>query len=444
MVPISLRSGLSRSSSGNSVNSGSDYAVPRCQSFTQPERDTTPPSSEDSGSSCSGSMQRKSLKGPMKGIHGLTMSKHSSQDSIDQHRNSMDNVAQYATLRRTNSRKQSSQSLEFNPHGAMGMPPSPSPMGKSPGITSPGLGTLPSPFANFRSPYAQIQSGEIKNTLSKDGSNKRSSSVPSSPVTKSNPGSSNSSTTSSSSGKAKKPPAPPKRTLSMNTGSSHGSSDKLQDEEEEVHDFPPPPPPIAYNLEAMKANQPKNGIRTDFSSNLESRLSERRQSPMRDGLKLQNVTESSLAARRRAGSAEKEAAANNQNNNNGAAFVAELDTPTPTAELRQVSSRPAERSNSTTPRNSVESIPFANDNAGTIRQKSAQMKPSLASVDFLEEDLDNALESEDNEESDFDFDTVKRMPKPGEFETAVEFSVHFATCLQVTCYMFISFTPLRC
>lgn len=410
VVPISVRSGLSRSSSGNSVNSGSDYAVPRCQSFNQPERDTTPPSSEDSGSSCGGSMQRKhSVKGPMRGIHGLTMSKHSSQDSIDQHRNSMDNVAQYATLRRTNSRKQSSQSIDFNPHTVVGMPPSPSPMGKSPGITSPGLGTLPSPFANFSSPYAQIQSGKIKNTLSKDGSNKRSSSVPSSPVMKSNPSSSNSSINSGS-GKAKKPPAPPKRTMSMKTSSNPGSSDKLQDEEEEVHEFPPPPPPIAFNLEAMKANQPKNGIRTDYSSNVESRFSERRQSPLRDGLKLQNVTESSLAARRRAGSAEKDAV-NNHNNNYGA--ISEPDTPTPTAELRHLNSRPAERSNSATPRNSMESIPFANDNAGTIKQKSAQIKPSLASVDFLEESYDNALESEDNEESDFDFDTVKRMPKPG-------------------------------
>ena len=90
----------------------------------------------------------------------------------------------------------------------------------------------------------------------------------------------------------------------------------------------------------------------------------------------------------------------------------------------------------------MESIPFANDNAGTIRQKSAQMKPSLDSVDYLEEDLDYALALEDNEETDFDFVTVKRMPKPSEFETAAEFSVHFATCLHVTCYMFISFTPL--
>lgn len=404
MVPISVRGGLSRSSSGNSVNSSSDYAVPRSQSFTQPERDSTPPSSEDSGSSCSGSMQRKqSIKGPMKGIHGLTMSKHSSQDSIDQHRNSMDNVAQYATLRRTNSRKQSAQSLDFNPQ--VNMPHSP--MGKgSPGIISPGPGSLPSPFANFRSPYAQIQSGEIKNSLSKE--NKRSSSVPSSPVSKS--AASSSSSNSSTASKVKKPPAPPKRTMSMKTSNNAGETQG--EEEEEVHEFPPPPPPIAFNLEAMKAHQPKNGIRSEFSSNLESRLTERRQSPFRDGLKLQNVNESSLAARRRAGSVEKEALSNMNNNN---AVTTEQDT-TPTAENCQadVTIRPSERSNSATPRNSTESIPFANDNAGTIRQKSAQMKTSVVTVDFLEEDLDNALESEDNEESDFDFDTVKRMPKPGE------------------------------
>lgn len=393
VVPISTKPGMSRSSSGNSVNSSSDYAVPRCQSFThnERERDLTPSSSEDSGSSCSGSMQRKhSSKGPMRGIHGLSMSKHSSQDSIDQHRNSLDNVAQYATLRRTNSRKQSSQSLDFQPHGVM-LPPSP--INKcSPSTPSPGLGSLPSPFANFRSPYAQIQSGEIKNQLHKD---KRSSSVPSSPVTKV-------STQLSNGNGSKKPPAPPKRTLSMKRYS--GDSGCLEkEEEEEVHEFPPPPPPIAFNLEAMKAHQPKSSgrISSDFNS-------ERRQSPFKDGLKLLNVNESCLAARRRAGSAEKEASANKNNNN----AVIEQDSTTPTDQNQNdIRIRLTERSNSTTPRNSMESIPFANDNAGTIKQKSAQSKPSIVDGDYSEDDVDKALESEDNEE--FDFDTVKRMPKPG-------------------------------
>ena len=383
VVPILTKTGMSRSSSGNSVNSSSDYAVPRCQSFTQPERDLTPTSSEDSGSSCSGSMPRKQGgKGPMKGIHGLSMSKHSSQDSIDQHRNSLDNVAQYATLRRTNSRKQSSQSLDLQPHG--GIP--------SPNTTSPALGSLPSPFSCFRSPYAQIQSGEVQNQLNKE---KRSSSVPSSPVSKTAPAPSNPTNSS------KKPPAPPKRTMSMKNRHSSGSSNQDKEDEDEVHEFPPPPPPIAFNLEVMKANQPKtNGRALDAHS-------ERRPSPLKDGLKLQNVTESNLAARRRAGSAEKEANANKNNNN-----VAEQGNVTPTDQNQNdISMRQRERSNSATPRNSVESIPFANDNAGTIKQKANQPKLSINNFDYLEADVDQALESEDNNEPDFD--TVKRMPKTG-------------------------------
>lgn len=394
MQPL-LKGGMSRSSSGNSVNSSSDYAVPRCQSFTQQDRgDNTPPSSEDSGSSCSGSMQRKkSHKGPLRGIHGLTMSKHSSQDSIDQHRSSLDNVAQYATLRRTSSRKQSSQSLDFQPHGIM----PPSPLSKcSPSITSPGLGSLTSPFANFRSPYAQIQSGEVKNQLNKE---KRSSSVPSSPVTKS---SNTQLPSSGSNSNSKKPPAPPKRTLSMKRYS--GGSQNSEKDEEEIHDFPPPPPPIAFNLEAMKAHQPKT---RETSGN------ERRQSPFREGLKLQNVIESNLAARRRAGSAEKEANSNRNNNNQE---VAGQDSVTPTDQNKNNILRLSDRSNSATPRNSMESIPFANDNVGTIKQqKSGSSRPSIVDTDFHEDELDTALESEDNDESDFDFDTVKRMPKPGSF-----------------------------
>lgn len=388
VVPIMTKSGMSRSSSGNSVNSSTDFGLPRCQSFGQAERDSTPPSSEDSGSSYGGSMQRKSSnKGPMKGIHGLTMSKHSSQDSIDQQfRNSMDNqVAQYATLRRTNSRKQSSQSIELQQFGVL----PPSPISKTGSSTSPGLGSLPSPFANFRSPYAQIQSGEIKNQLSK-GEN-RSSSVPSSPVTK------GATLSNDVNIKAKKPPAPPKRTMSIKRNSDEQVNCEVN-EDEETPEFPPPPPPIAFNLQAMKTNQPKNGTRTN------EHVAERRTSPFREGLKLQNVIESSLAARRRASSAEKEARNCNSNNNN------EMDI-TPT---NQCNSRITDRSNSATPRNSIENIPFANDNAGTIKQKFGQ--PPLTTggnADCIEDNLDDALESEDNEDGEFDFDTVKRMPKPG-------------------------------
>lgn len=392
VIPILTKTGMSRSSSGNSVNSSNDYTVPRCQSFTQAERDLTPTSSEDSGSSCSGSMHRKQggSKGPMRGIHGLTMSKHSSQDSIDQHRNSMDNVAQYATLRRSNSRKQSSQSLEFQPHGPV---PS-SPANKcSPGPNSPSLGSLPSPFACFRSPYAQIQSGEIQNQLHKD---KRSTSVPSSPVAKSaQVGQAN-----NNSDVAKKPPAPPKRTLSMKRNSGEPES---PEDEDEIHEFPPPPPPIAFSLEAMKTHQPKTNGRLDYRS------SERGQSPLKNGLKLQNVSDSCLAARRRAGSAEKEACANKNNNNT----ALDQDVITPTDQNQNdITARLSGRSNSATPRNSMENIPFANDNAGTIKHKSGQSKPSLADMYPHESGLDNAIESEDNEEGDFD--TVKRMPKSGE------------------------------
>ncbi|XP_067941655.1 caskin-2-like isoform X2 [Watersipora subatra] len=375
-VPM-IKPGMSRSSSGNSVNSSSDFAVPRCQSFNNHERDSTPTSSEDSGSSCGGSMHRKpSVKGPMKGIHGLNMSKHSSQDSIDQPRNSMDNVAQYATLRRTNSRKQSSQSLDFS----NGVVPSPS-------TTSPGLGSLSSPFACFRSPYTQIHSGEVQNQLNKDS---RSNSVPSSPVTK----------TAHSGGESagtKKPPAPPKRTLSMKT--RHCSEPANQDEE--VHEFPPPPPPITFNLEAMKAHQPKNFGR------LSDPNCERRPSPLMDGLKLQNVTESSLAARRRAGSSEKEAITNKNNN-----ASSQQDSVTPTDQNQnEISMIMSVHNDSATPRNSTENIPFANDNAGTIKQKSAQLRPATNSFDGNGVGSDSALETEDCDEPDFD--TVKRMPKSG-------------------------------
>jgi len=362
---------MSRSSSGNSVNSSSDYAVPRCQSFAP--TDNTPPSSEDSGSSCSGSMQRNShKKGPLRGIHGLTMSKHSSQDSIDQHRNSMDAVAQYATLRRSTSRKHSSQSLDFNHCNGAAYPSSP--MSKcSNTSTSPGLGSLPSPFAGFLSPYTQIQSGEVKNQLA---DRHRSSSVPSSPVTKTAPSPGKSS---------KKPPAPPKRTLSMKR-----NTEPIEVElDEESHEFPPPPPPIAFDLQAMKAHQPKSKSKQDFSLSLESR-----QSPSR-GLKLQDVSESNLAARRRK---EPSPALENTNTNNSTPS----DT-TPTKDTQNVTDE--------TPRNSAElEVPFANDNAGTIRSKTVQSKVSALNVDYN----DDEETSEDNE-SDFDYDTVKR--KPGKLNT---------------------------
>lgn len=389
IVPIHIKSGLSRSSSGNSVNSGSDYAVPRCQSFTMPpDRDPTPSSSEDSGSSC-GSMQRTiSKKGPLKGIHGLSMSKHASQDSIDQA-----TVAQYATLRRSSSRKQSSQSLDFSGHGYPASPVSKC----SNGSISPGLGSLPSPFANFKSPYAQIQSGEVKNQLHKD---RRSSSVPSSPVTKVVTG-------QSSPRQVKQPPAPPKRTMSMKSGSVSvpvgDFSTTIGDEELlERHNFPPPLSPVAFNLDAMKATQPKSSVEYRTTS-----FTERRQSPARDALKLQNVTESSLAARRRASSAEKEANANNSNS------WSSQEDKTPLQEQPKSISEIGKTDKGSGPRNSVESIPFANDNGGTIKQRGSQSRTALAAVDFIEDSFDRALESEETEESDFDYDTVKRMPKPG-------------------------------
>lgn len=393
LVPIQIKSGLSRSSSGNSVNSGSDYAVPRCQSFTSgPERDQTPSSSEDSGSSC-GSMQRGvNKKGPMKGIHGLTMSKHPSQDSIDQSRNSIDAVAQYATLRRSSSRKQSSQSLDLNPHGYPASPVSKC----SNGSISPGIGSLPSPFANFKSPYTQIHNGEVKNQLNKD---RRSNSVPSSPVAK-----------IMGQNSPRQPPAPPKRTMSMKTSSNSiptGTfSTPAGDEELEQHSFPPPLSPVAFNLEAMKATQPKTG--TEYRTN----FAERRQSPSRDALKLQNVTESSLAARRRASSAEKEANSNNSNS-----WQSNSEDKTPVQEEPR-----AERSSSiNAPRSSIESIPFANDNAGTIKQRGAQSRAAITAIDFIEDSFDRALESGETEESDFDYDTVKRMPKPGEYRAVAPF-----------------------
>lgn len=291
----------------------------------------------------------------------------------------MDAVAQYATLRRSGSRKQSSQSLDFNPHC---VPHSPG--GKA---TSPAVGSLPSPFAVFRSPYAQIQSGEVKNQLNKE---KRSSSVPSSPVAKTPSGS------HSTTNGTKKPPAPPKRTMSMKrepfSTNNHNNFD--YDDDYQQQDFPPPLAPVSFNLEAMKGVNPKSA-KTD-PVNIETRLS-----PARDSLQLQSVSESSLAARRRAGSAEKEHNANNNNNTEKE----------PTIENNARCS--TESSNSTTPRNSLESIPFANDNAGTIKQKGSQ--PRIDNDDLLETNMEDALESEDNDESDFDFDTVKRMPKTGKY-----------------------------
>lgn len=380
---IMIKAELSRSSSGNSVNSGSDYSAPRLQSFSgQIEKDNSPPSSEDSGSSCGGSMTRSGhKKGPMKAIHGLQTCKHPSQDSIDaSKRNSMEGVSQFATLRRAGSRKQSLQSFEFNESiSSTGAPASPAASMGS--CSSPAHCSLPSPFANFKSPYAQIQSGEVKNQLHKE---KRSSSVPSSPVTKTAP----MSHSMVNGGSNKRPPAPPKRTLSLKKGTNTQPDNQLNSpDEDEAQEFPPVLAPVAFNIEAMTSNTSKNF---------------RQASPAKESLKLQNVTESGIAARRRAASAEKEGNLNNSNSN--------------TSLKSQASDRISDRSSSdrslsTTPRNSTENIPFANDNIGTIRQKTVQAKATVSASDFIEDDMERALG--DNDDSDFDFNTVKRMPKPG-------------------------------